>query len=268
MRTPWWTSKRSRRPRRMEMVSLERSAPRPARVGSGAPGPGPSRCTCGTRPRWWPPRSAARPGPAWASGGCPRPWSPRPCPRPRWWCNSSMKRMIRPSEDCTSLSTALRRSSNSPRYLAPAMSAPHVQGEEGLVLQALGHVLLDDAHGPRPSAMAVLPTPASPMSTGLFLVRLDRMRMTRRISSSRPMTGSILPFLASSTRSRPYLARGLVGAFGIGRGDALAAADLGQGGEDAVFVDAKGLVDLSGQGRGRLVAKGQEQVFDADVFVF
>ena len=55
--------------------------------------------------------------------------------------------------------------------------------------------------------MAVLPTPASPMSTGLFLVRRERMRITRRISASRPMTGSILPWRAASTRSRAYLLR-------------------------------------------------------------
>ena len=44
-----------------------------------------------------------------------------------------------------------------------------------------------------PSTMAVLPTPGSPMSTGLFLVRRESTCITRRISSSRPMTGSILP---------------------------------------------------------------------------
>ena len=56
----------------------------------------------------------------------------------------------------------------------------------------------------RPSAMAVLPTPGSPMSTGLFLVRRVSTCMTRRISSSRPMTGSILPCRARAVRSRPY----------------------------------------------------------------
>ena len=33
-----------------------------------------------------------------------------------------------------------------------------------------------------PSAMAVLPTPGSPISTGLFFVRGERTWMTRRIS--------------------------------------------------------------------------------------
>ena len=51
--------------------------------------------------------------------------------------------------------------------------------------------------------MAVLPTPGSPISTGLFLVRRERTWMTRRISSSRPMTGSSLPCAASLVRSRP-----------------------------------------------------------------
>ena len=55
-----------------------------------------------------------------------------------------------------------------------------------------------------PSAMAVLPTPGSPISTGLFLVRRLSTCMVRRISSSRPMIGSILPCSASAVRSRAY----------------------------------------------------------------
>ena len=55
----------------------------------------------------------------------------------------------------------------------------------------------------RPSTIAVLPTPGSPIRTGLFLVRRERTWMTRRISSSRPMTGSSLPCSAASVRSRP-----------------------------------------------------------------
>ena len=44
-----------------------------------------------------------------------------------------------------------------------------------------------------PSTTAVLPTPGSPMSTGLFFVRRESTWTTRRISASRPMTGSSLP---------------------------------------------------------------------------
>ena len=56
----------------------------------------------------------------------------------------------------------------------------------------------------RPSTIAVLPTPGSPISTGLFLVRRCRTWMVRRISSSRPITGSSLPFSARSVRSIVY----------------------------------------------------------------
>ena len=52
--------------------------------------------------------------------------------------------------------------------------------------------------------MAVLPTPGSPMRTGLFFVLRERMRITSRISVSRPITGSSLPARAISTRSLPY----------------------------------------------------------------
>ncbi len=55
--------------------------------------------------------------------------------------------------------------------------------------------------------MAVLPTPGSPISTGLFFVRRERTWITRRISWSRPMTGSSLPCRARSTRSMPYFSR-------------------------------------------------------------
>ncbi len=52
--------------------------------------------------------------------------------------------------------------------------------------------------------MAVLPTPGSPISTGLFLVLRLSTWMTRLISSSRPMTGSSLPSRAIAVRSRVY----------------------------------------------------------------
>ena len=55
-----------------------------------------------------------------------------------------------------------------------------------------------------PSAIAVLPTPGSPIRTGLFFVRRESTCMQRRISSSRPITGSILPAAARSLRSTAY----------------------------------------------------------------
>ena len=55
----------------------------------------------------------------------------------------------------------------------------------------------------RPSTIVVLPTPGSPIRTGLFFVRRERICMTRSISFSRPITGSSLPSLAACVRLRP-----------------------------------------------------------------
>ena len=55
----------------------------------------------------------------------------------------------------------------------------------------------------RPSTTAVLPTPGSPISTGLFLVRRESTVITRSISVSRPITGSSLFSRAAWVRLRP-----------------------------------------------------------------
>jgi hypothetical protein len=68
----------------------------------------------------------------------------------------------------------------------------HVQGQDPLVLEPSGTSCARCA-GPGPPRWPSCPRPASPMRTGLFLVRRERMRMQRRISASRPMTGSSLP---------------------------------------------------------------------------
>ena len=103
-----------------------------------------------------------------------------------------MKVMTSPPASEISLSTAFRRSSNSPRYLAPATMAPRSRASRRLPRRLSG-TSPSTMRRARPSTMAVLPTPGSPMSTGLFLVRRDRTWTTRRISSSRPITGSSLP---------------------------------------------------------------------------
>jgi len=78
-----------------------------------------------------------------------------------------------PLESSISLSTALSRSSNSPRYFAPASIGAQVERDHTPVLQNFG-----DVAGNNPlcqaSTIAVLPTPGSPISTGLFLVRRDK----------------------------------------------------------------------------------------------
>ena len=76
----------------------------------------------------------------------------------------------------------------------------------------------------RPSTMAVLPTPGSPMSTGLFLVRRESTCITRRISSSRPMTGIDLSLARERGQIAAVFFQRLVFALGILIGDALVAA--------------------------------------------
>ena len=128
---------------------------------------------------------------------------PSALPAPTMVCSSSMKRMISPCESVTSLMNAFSLSSNSPRNFAPATIA-----EMSIAISRL--FFSDSGTSPatmrraRPSTIAVLPTPGSPMSTGLFFVRRESTCIVRRISSSRPMTGSIFPLRAASVRSRPY----------------------------------------------------------------
>ena len=118
--------------------------------------------------------------------------------------------------------------------------------------------------------MAVLPTPGSPISAGLFLVRRDRIWMTRSISFSRPMTGSILPARTASVRLMPswstvgvLLAR-FVSVVGPG------AARLGQDADDLVAdlvqVDAQGLEHARGDALA-LAHQAEQQVLGADVVV-
>ena len=132
--------------------------------------------------------------------------APSAAPAPTTVWSSSMKVMTSPSASVISLSTAFRRSSNSPRYLAPATIDPRSRLMRRLCLRPSG-TSPSTIRRARPSTIAVLPTPGSPMRTGLFFVRRESTWMTRRISSSRPITGSMRPWRASSVRSRPYFSR-------------------------------------------------------------
>ena len=118
--------------------------------------------------------------------------APSAAPAPTIVWSSSMKVTTWPSESVISFSTAFSRSSNSPRYLAPATIEPRSSATTRLFFRLSG-TSPSTMRLARPSTMAVLPTPGSPISTGLFLVRRESTWMTRRISSSRPMTGSSLP---------------------------------------------------------------------------
>ena len=73
--------------------------------------------------------------------------APSAAPAPTTVCSSSMNRMTRPSASLISLRTAFRRSSNSPRNLAPAISAPEVERDDALVLERSGNVTAHDPLG-------------------------------------------------------------------------------------------------------------------------
>ncbi len=197
--TPWYTSYRSLRPRRMEMVS--------STVGSETSTGWEASFSMYWRyslrvvaPMQWSSPRASR-----GFKRFPASMLPSVLPAPTMVWSSSMKRMIRPSLFLISVRTAFSRSSNSPRNLAPAMRAP-ISRLKIFRSRRFWGTSPATMRRANPSAMAVLPTPGSPISTGLFLVLRLRMRMTLRISLSRPITGSSLWFFASSTRSWPYLA--------------------------------------------------------------
>ncbi len=129
--------------------------------------------------------------------------APSAAPAPTIVCSSSMKRTISPAAFWISPRTAFSRSSNSPRYFAPASSAPMSSAHTRLPFSPSG-TSPATMRCASPSTMAVFPTPGSPIRTGLFFVLRERTWITRRISSSRPMTGSSLPASARAVRSRPY----------------------------------------------------------------
>ena len=133
---------------------------------------------------------------------------PSVLPAPTMLWISSINRMIRPSLFVTSLRTAFSRSSNSPRNFAPAINAP-ISKEKIVLSFRFSGTSLRTIRCANPSTIAVLPTPGSPINTGLFFVFRERMRITSRISSSRPIIGSILPERTCWTRSTPYFSNAL-----------------------------------------------------------
>ena len=111
--------------------------------------------------------------------------------------------MMFPSLFLTSFKTFFKRSSNSPRYLAPATKEAISSSQIVLSFKLSGTSPLTILWA-SPSTIAVLPTPGSPIKTGLFFVFLDKILVILRISSSRPITGSVFLVLTSFVMSRPY----------------------------------------------------------------
>ncbi|VWM24410.1 Uncharacterised protein [Collinsella intestinalis] len=130
-------------------------------------------------------------------------------PAPISVCISSMNKMMS-SASVASAITLFRRSSNSPRYFAPATS-PGKSSVQMFWPMRFSGTLPAEISCASPSTMAVLPTPGSPRMSGLFLVRRERISIMREISFSRPMTGSSLPSRASCVRLVPNCASTLSG---------------------------------------------------------
>ena len=127
--------------------------------------------------------------------------APSAAPAPTIVWSSSINMMIFPAFLISSI-TAFIRSSNCPRYFVPATIRAKSSVIRRLSTSISGMTPLAISWA-SPSAIAVLPTPASPIRTGLFLVRRHKICITRRISDFRPTTGSNSPFLASSVKSLP-----------------------------------------------------------------
>ena len=122
-----------------------------------------------------------------------------------------MKRMSSSEAPRISSITVFSRSSNSPRYFVPAI----IPARSSAITRRPASVSGTSSLTIRwaiPSTIAVLPTPGSPISTGLFFVRRERISIVCSISSARPITGSSLPSRASAVRSRPYSS-----SFGVSR---------------------------------------------------
>ncbi len=114
--------------------------------------------------------------------------APSAAPAPTSVCSSSMNRMM--FLFCAiSFITALSRSSNWPRYFVPAITAAMSSDRTRLSRSDSGHSLFAISCA-SPSTIAVLPTPGSPIRTGLFFLRRVSTSMTRSISFARPIVGS------------------------------------------------------------------------------
>mmetsp|Transcript_69472 Transcript_69472/g.122629 ORF Transcript_69472/g.122629 Transcript_69472/m.122629 type:complete len:216 (-) Transcript_69472:1056-1703(-) len=124
--------------------------------------------------------------------------APSAPPAPTRVCTSSITRMTS-LDSLTSSRTFFKRSSNSPRNLVPAINRDRSRACTCFPCKFSG-TFPSTISCAKPSAIAVLPTPGSPIKHGLFFVRRPRTWMTRSISFCRPTTGSRRPARARSVR--------------------------------------------------------------------
>ncbi len=131
--------------------------------------------------------------------------SPMPAvpPAPIMVWASSINKIIGRGALFTSLITDFNRFSNSPLMPAPACRSARSRSLKEMDLSGGGTSPFAILRA-NPSTTAVLPTPASPHSMGLFCLRRVRMSMSWRISPSRPWIGSMRPSVARRVRSLVY----------------------------------------------------------------
>ena len=97
--------------------------------------------------------------------------APSAAPAPTTVCSSSMNVTIWPSLSGDLLQHRLEALLELAAVLRAGHHGRQVQGDHPLVLQAVRDVAARRSAAASPSTMAVLPTPGSPIRTGLFLVR-------------------------------------------------------------------------------------------------
>jgi len=122
-------------------------------------------------------------------------------PAPTMVCSSSMKMMVLPSSFASSFSTLFSPLLEFAAVLGAGEQRGHVEHQQPLALQAFRHFLVDDALRQALDDGGLADARLADQHR-LFLVRRCRIWMQRRISSSRPITGSSLPARARSLRSR------------------------------------------------------------------
>src|SRR6266852_2849232 len=135
-------------------------------------------------------------------------------PAPTSVCSSSMK-MMAFCDSISSFMMVFRRSSNWPRYLVPATINDRSRARMRLSAR-------NDGTSPSamrcasPSTMAVLPTPASPISSGEFSRDLTQAAMDTQLD---PLVGReselerVIQILCRRTKNNPVL----IGEAGVGK---------------------------------------------------
>ena len=185
-------------------------------------------------------------------------------PAPTMVCSSSMNVMIWPAEFLMSSSTALSRSSNSPRYFDPGDHRAEVERDDGLVAQALRHVARDDALGQALDDRGLADARLADQHRVVLGATAQHLHDATNLVVA-PDNRVELAFAGAGGQVGGVLLQRLVGALGVGAGDAGAAAHL-----DERVAQRLRRRAVAGEQLGRItVAGGQtdHQVLGRDVLV-